>query len=627
MRVGPLVPFRVTSQTRPEGGGDRSVRGRGSGVSPTVNMPCGMLRINDRRRPRTKYGEVNWNGTSPMSRIRLLPDHLINKIAAGEVVERPAAAVKELVENALDAQATALTIDLRDGGAARISVVDDGSGMTPAEVELALVRHATSKIAAEEDLGAITTLGFRGEALPAICAVSRFAIVTSPRPGGEGIRITGEAGTVTQRLLVPAGAGTSVEVSDLFFNTPARLGFLKSAATELAATLRLLTQLALAHPAVRFRATNNGKVVLNAPAAATLRDRIGALFGYELSERLLAIARDDHGVRVSGLVSPPALSRGARDEIVIIVNGRPVRDTVLLQAILDAFRPLLPRDRFPVAIVTLLLPPADVDVNVHPTKAWVRFRNPRLVQEMVFAAVHDALRSPAVVTTPAVPDPPRLETERPGAAMASPAEAQAGLFGEAAAPYARSLFGRILGQVQETFVIASNDEEVFFIDQHVAHERVLFERLQAELATGPLPSQEVLLREPLELGPAARAVLDRWTPVLARLGFGLEEFGDGVVALRAVPALLRGQEPRRLLERLLDDLRPAGGGAPEIDRALSFVACRAAIKANERLAREEMERLIADLSLTEQPHFCPHGRPIVSRVSLSEIRKELKRSW
>ena len=570
-----------------------------------------------------------------MSRIRLLPDHLINKIAAGEVVERPAAAVKELVENALDAQATALTIDLRDGGAARISVVDDGSGMTAAEVELALMRHATSKIAAEEDLGAIATLGFRGEALPAICAVSRFAIVTSPRPGGEGIRITGEAGTVTQRLLVPASAGTSVEVSDLFFNTPARLGFLKSPQTELAATLRLLTQLALAHPAVRFRATNTGKVVLNAPAAATLRDRIGALFGYESSERLLAIARDDHGVRVAGLVSPPALSRGARDEIVIIVNSRPVRDTVLLQAILDAFRPLLPRDRFPVAIVTLSLSPADVDVNVHPTKAWVRFRNPRLVQEMVFAAVHDALRSPAVVTTPAVSDSGHLETEQPGAAsppgsgvaMASPAEAQAGLFGEAAAPYARSLFGRVLGQVQETFVIASNDEEVFFIDQHVAHERVLFERLQAELATGPLPSQEVLLREPLELGPAARAVLDRWTPVLERLGFGLEEFGDGVVALRAAPALLRGQEPRRLLERLLDDLRPAGGGAPEVDRALSFVACRAAIKANERLAREEMERLITDLSLTEQPHFCPHGRPVVSRVSLSEIRKELKRSW
>ncbi len=573
--------------------------------------------------------------TSLMSRIRLLPDHLINKIAAGEVVERPAAAVKELVENALDAQATALTIDVRDGGAARISVVDDGSGMTPAEVELALMRHATSKIATEEDLQVITTLGFRGEALPAICAVSRFAIVTSPRPGGEGIRITGEAGTVTQRLLVPAGAGTSVEVSDLFFNTPARLGFLKSAATELAATLRLLTQLALAHPAVRFRATNNGKIVLNAPAASTLRDRIGALFGYELSERLLATARDDHGVRVAGLVSPPALSRGARDEIVIIVNGRPVRDTMLLQAILDAFRPLLPRDRFPVAIVALSLPPADVDVNVHPTKAWVRFRNSRLVQEMVFAAVHDALRSPGVVTTPALSDSPRVETERPGAesplgsggAMASGALAQAGLFGEAAAPYARSLFGRVLGQVQETFVIASNDEEIFFIDQHVAHERVLFERLQAELATGPLPSQEALLREPLELGPAARAMLDRWTPVLERLGFGLEEFGDGVVALRAVPALLHGQEPRRLLERLLDDLRPAGGGAPEVDRALSFVACRAAIKAHDRLAREEMERLIADLSLTEQPHFCPHGRPIVSRVSLSQIRKELKRSW
>jgi len=566
-----------------------------------------------------------------MSRIHVLPDHLVNKIAAGEVVERPAAAVKELVENALDAEATAVTVELRDGGAARICVIDDGCGMTGAEVELALTRHATSKIAAEEDLAAIATLGFRGEALPAICAVSRFAIVTSPRPGGEGVRLAGDAGRITQRLPVPASAGTTVEVSDLFFNTPARLKFLKSGQAELAATLRLLTQLALAHPGVHFRTANNGRAVLNAPPAKMLRDRIGALLGYDLAERLLAVEHEGHGIRIAGLASPPTSSRGARDQIVVIVNGRPVRDAMLSQAILDAFRPLLPRDRFPVAVVTVTVPAADVDVNVHPTKAWVRFRNPRLLQEMVFAAVQDALRTPAVVGTldagaaTTVTAAADGLASRAGAPLAG--EEQPGLFAEAAAPYARSLFGRVLGQVQDTFVVAASEEEVFFVDQHVAHERVLFERLQAELARGPLPSQEVLLREPLELSPAERVLLAEWEPALERLGFALDEVGHGVVALRAVPALLHGQAPRRLVERLLDELRPSGGKALEIERALSFIACRAAIKANERLAHEEMERLIADLSLTGTPYFCPHGRPIVSRVSLSEIRKELKRSW
>jgi DNA mismatch repair protein MutL len=558
------------------------------------------------------------------TRVRLLPDHLINKIAAGEVVERPAAAVKELVENALDAGAETVTVELRDGGAARIAVTDDGHGMTAADLELALRRHATSKIASEEDLAAVATLGFRGEALPAICAVSRFGITTSPRPGGEGTRVAGEGGTISERVGVPASAGTAVEVTDLFFNTPARLKFLKSAATELSATLRLLSQLALAHPGVRFRVTNNGKVVLAAPAATRLADRIGALLGYELARQLLPVERDEHGVRIAGLVSPPSVSRSTRDDIVFIVNGRPVRDTMLLQAVLDAFRPTLARDRFPVAVLVIGLAAADVDVNVHPTKAWVRFRNPRLVQEMVFAAVQDALRSREVVATvaTAAPAPPSVWPDDSGAPREQP-----GLFGEASAPYVRSFFGRVLGQVQETFVVASNDDEVFFIDQHVAHERVIFERLRDELAAAPLPSQEVLVPQAIELAPAARATLERSRAVLDRLGFVVEEFGDAVVRLRAVPALLRGQEPRRLFERLLDDLRPAESKMLDLDQVLAFVACRAALKANAPLAREEMERLVADLARTETPYFCPHGRPVVSRVSLNEIRKELKRHW
>jgi len=555
-------------------------------------------------------------------RIRRLPDHLVNKIAAGEVVERPASAVKELVENALDAGALTVTVDLRDGGSALIRVADDGIGMTADELPLALERHATSKLARDEDLDAIATLGFRGEALAAICAVSRFTLTSCPRGASQGLRLAGEGGTVKQRLEVPADSGTSVEVRDLFFNTPARLKFLKSSATELSASLRALTQLALAHPRTHLRVANNGRAVLTAPAATDLRARVGALWGHEVAERLLAVDRTEHGVSVRGMISPPDLARGNRDEIVLIVNGRPVRDPALLQATLDAYRPLLPRDRFPVALLAITLPEADVDVNVHPTKAWVRFRHPRLVYEMVAAATLSGLRRPAVVPEVEPRADGRLDEPAPGGVAE-----QAALFGATAAVEPRALFGRVLGQVQDTFVVSTSDDEVFFLDQHVAHERVLFERLQRELREGTPAAQALLFPEPLELPPASCALLERWRAPLERLGFAFDGLGTATVVVRAVPALLKGSEPRRLVEAAVDEFGGPGASEPTIDRALAFVACRAAVKANMPLAREEMDRLVAELSVTETPYFCPHGRPIVSRVSLHDIRRELKRTW
>jgi DNA mismatch repair protein MutL len=559
-------------------------------------------------------------------RIRRLPDTLVNKIAAGEVVERPASAVKELVENALDAGARVIGVDLRDGGAALIRVTDDGGGMTVEELPLALERHATSKLAADEDLEAIATLGFRGEALAAICAVSRFTVTSRARGAAEGLRLAGESGVVSQRLSVPAETGTSIEVHDLFFNTPARLKFLKAASTELSASLRSVTQLALAHPGVQLRVTSNGRAALTAPAAADLRQRIGALWSWETAERLLAVDRSEHGVRVAGWASPPDVTRGGRDDIVIIVNGRPVRDPALLQAVLAAYRPLLPRDRFPLVVLAVTMAPADVDVNVHPTKAWVRFRQPRVVQEMLVAALHEALRRPGVVPTfggeaPAPPAAGEAVTAVPVSGQ------QPALFQEAPAPYAARRFGRVLGQVQETFIVATTDEEVFFLDQHVVHERVIFEQVRDQLAAGALASQALLFPETLDLGPASRALLERWREPLERLGFAFEDFGGDSVVLRAVPTLLKGDEPKRLIEGAVEELSDAKLTAPTLDRALAFVACRAAIKASTPLTREEMERLVADLELTETPYFCPHGRPIVSRVSMHDIRRELKRTW
>ncbi|PYM76097.1 MAG: DNA mismatch repair endonuclease MutL [Candidatus Rokuibacteriota bacterium] len=560
----------------------------------------------------------------PLIRIRRLPDHLVNKIAAGEVVERPASAVKELVENALDAGATTVTVDLRDGGAALIRVTDDGIGMTGEELPLALERHATSKLEHDEDLDAIATLGFRGEALAAISAVSRFTLTSCPRGSAAGLRLAGEGGTVKQRLEVPADGGTSVEVRDLFFNTPARLKFLKSSATELAASLRALTQLALAHPHVHLRVANNARPVLTAPAASDLRHRVGAVWGHDVAARLLTVDRAEHGVTVRGLASPPDLTRGNREEIVVIVNGRPVRDPALLQATLDAYRPLLPRDRFPVVLLALTVRESDVDVNVHPTKAWVRFRHPRLIYEMVAAATQAALRRPAVVPdvdVRAAGESP-LPERSPGVVAEQPA-----LFGAPAASETRPLFGRVLGQVQDTFVVSTFGEEVFFLDQHVAHERVLFERFRRELLDGVPAAQALLFPEPLELPPAACALLERWREPLERLGFAFEGFGGPAIVVRAVPALLKASEPRRLIEAAVDEFAGAGTGAPTLDRALAFVACRAAVKANTPLAREELERLVVELSATETPYFCPHGRPIVSRVSLHDIRRELKRNW
>ncbi len=581
-----------------------------------------------------------------MTRIIRLPDHLVNQIAAGEVVERPASVLKELLENAVDAGAGRVTAHLKDAGRRLIRVVDDGVGMTAEELELALERHTTSKIATEADLLTIRSLGFRGEALPAICAVSRFSLISRARGSDRGALVRGEGGAIRQRLEVECPEGTTIEVADLLFNTPARLKFLKSPQTELAAALRAATQLALAQPALHLQVTHNDRSVLTAPRAARLRDRIGALLGYDLAGRLLEFRREERGVAVSGLIAPPALARGNRDEMVLIVNGRPVRDSQILQTILEAYRPLLARDQFPVAVVTLQVLPEDVDINVHPSKAWVRFRQPRVVQELIFAAVQEAIRTPEVVPVP-----------RPFGMSASPAEpaglppaGQSSLFQEDAAGYSPALFGAVVGQLKDTFIVAANEEEVFFVDQHVAHERVLFERLKADLASGPLSSQELLFPSALELSPAGRALLIEWTETLAALGFELEGFGGATLLLRAVPALLKGEEPRHLVEALLDEVGPAqpgsrggrepapeawarervghvGGATPLVDRVLAFVACRAAVKAGAPLDREEMARLLADLSLTDTPYFCPHGRPIVSRLSLREIRRELKRTW
>jgi DNA mismatch repair protein MutL len=399
-----------------------------------------------------------------------------------------------------------------------------------------------------------------------------------------------------------------------------------------------VTQLALAHPGVHLRLVGNARVLLNAPVASGIRERVGALYGFGLAPRLLDAEGEVGGARLTGVVAPPPLARAHRDDMHLVVNGRVVRDTLLTQALLEAYRPLLPRDQFPLAVLVLDMDPHEVDVNVHPAKAWVRFRHPRALYELVHGAVKAALRrldaAPAGLTARLAAEAALGAPAVPGGAVpAGPGDGDAGqvpLFRESPAAYgAQPFFGRVLGQIEDTFIVAHTADEVFFIDQHVAHERVLFERLRTDLDAGALASQELLFPLPLELAPARRRALEGAGEALARLGFVVEGFGGGAVVLRAVPSLLRDADLPRLADALGRELEEDGprASAPLLDRLLAFVACRAAIKAHEPLGPEEMARLLADLAGTATPYYCPHGRPIVSRIPLGDIRRELRRTW
>jgi len=362
---------------------------------------------------------------------------------------------------------------------------------------------------------------------------------------------------------------------------------------------------------------------------------MGALYGFGLASRLLDVTGEAGRSRLTGVVAPPALARSHRDDMHLIVNGRVVRDTLLTQALIEAYRPLLPRDQFPLAVLVLTLDPREIDVNVHPTKAWVRLRQPRAVWDLVHEAVKTALRrleaAPAGLAPEVARDPGLAPLGSPALpAWADEAAGQASLFQEATARYRpEPFFGRVVGQIEDTFIVAHTPEEVFFIDQHVAHERVLFERLRAEMEAGTLASQELLFPVPLELAPARARVLEGAGPMLARLGFAVEGFGGDTLLLRAVPSVLRAQDLSRLADELAHeaDEESARASSPVLDRLLAFVACRAAIKANQTLGTEEMTGLLVDLAATATPYHCPHGRPIVSRIALGEIKRELRRTW
>lgn len=657
-----------------------------------------------------------------MGRIHVLPDHVANKIAAGEVVERPASVVKELLENALDAGARRIRVQVEAGGKKLIQVTDDGCGMSHDDALLAFERHATSKIKDADDLLNIATLGFRGEALPSIAAVSRLTLETSANSGERaGVQIEIAGGKMLRVEEAGLPAGTAITVRDLFFNVPARKKFLKAEATELSHIASLVTHYALAHPELHFELHSSANALLVAPPVGEERQRIFQIFGKEMLDELLPVAASaqleraglpepppwkrgpDYApaepgeLRMHGFVSKPEVQKLNRNSIFIFVNRRLIRDRLVQHAITDAYRNILPGGVFPAVLLFLEMPGSEVDVNVHPSKTEVRFRQQSLVHDFVRDSVRAALiksrpvpgflqeinaqplASPAF--TPRTPSagnsgaelalrpqelPPRNQSLNFQGAQAITVEANAAvalapsvsipiapMVAASAAFVARSPAGngahcgsavgfdeepgapslaglKPLGQVRDSFILAVDASGLWIIDQHVAHERILFERVlrQANAKEGRVQGQRLLMPLIVELTPAQQVVFAEIRDELARNGFEMEPFGARTVAIKTAPAGVEATSVEHLLHELLENCSPESQ-AISLEalrtRIAASIACHAAIKVNMPLEQQKMEWLLAELAKTECPMSCPHGRPVVLRYSLRDIQRAFKR--
>ena len=567
--------------------------------------------------------------------IRLLPETTSNRIAAGEVVERPAAVVKELVENALDAGARHIRVALEEGGIGRVLVEDNGHGMAPGDLALAIQRHATSKLPEEAMLFAIGTLGFRGEALPSIGAVARLSI-TSRMAVGDAHRITVEGGRVSEAQPASGAPGTRVEVTDLFFATPARRKFLRSPRGEGDAAIEALRRLALAWPEVGFEASLDGRPLLNL-APATRDVRIRDLFGGEFAAAALTIQGGAEAVlEITGLAGGPAFTRATAMEQHFVVNRRPVNDPMLRTALRVAYREVMVPGRYPVAALFLELPPSEVDVNVHPMKTELRFRDANGVRGAVISALRRALGH-GVGPALGYAGPVRLGfTAPPRHAMRGFAEAPLPLGFAPPAPMAAPAtpvpaehpLGRALAQVLDTYILAeAPDGALILVDQHAAHERLTHERLAEEMRSGGVRSQPLLLPAVVELPQAAR--LAEAAPELAKLGLELEGFGAGAVIVRALPALLGAPDPAPLLRDLAEELTESGEGvalALRLDAAIARLACHGSIRAGRRLSPAEMDALLRAMERTPRAATCSHGRPTFLRLGQSEFARLFGRS-
>ena len=583
--------------------------------------------------------------------IRLLSSEVSSQIAAGEVVERPASVVKELTENALDAGAKNISISIVDAGRILIEVADDGHGIPANELELAAARHATSKLIQSEDLFHISTLGFRGEALASIGSVSQMTITSRVASATEGARLKIDGGVSGKVEKVGAPIGTVLRVENLFYNVPARLKFLKTDVTERRAIDSLITRYALAYPNVRFKVTDGNQSTLQTAGDGDRRSILAALYGVDVAKQMLEVMAIDEGLSLTGFISPTSLTRSNRKEITFFVNGRWVQEFSLTTALLQAYHTLLMVGRYPLTALFLEIAPEDVDVNVHPTKAEVRFRS----QDKIFSFMQRSARKALLAYTPVASVSPQLW----GARSASMERREVGIDWSAAqtsnelsvnsdqfqneeigmqnaesessnlqpATFASVPLLRLIGQIGSTYIVAEGPDGLYLIDQHAAHERVLFEKLMAQHDQKSIPSQSLLTPEVVTLPPQSAKMLTSQLPFLNHFGFEVEEFGANTFQVRAMPVLFSGGDPSSALRALIEDFEE--DEAPlqaEVEAKLAARVCkRLAVKGGQTLTSEEQRALLNDLEACASPRTCPHGRPTMIHLSVDNLERQFGR--
>jgi len=589
--------------------------------------------------------------------IQMLPDHVINKIAAGEVIERPASVVKELVENAIDAGATQVDVEVVQGGSQLIAISDNGSGMNRDDALLSIERHATSKIRTAEEVEAVATLGFRGEALSSIAAVSRFTLITRPAAELSGTQILVSGGKLQDVLDAGCPPGTRFEIRNLFFNVPARRKFLRTEATELAQIRQLFAVYALAHPETGLTFTSDGREMYNLPGGSSLADRITALYSPAFLSHLRKLDFEADSVKVSGFAGLPQTGRKDRSDQYVFINGRPASAPVIYHALNEAYHAVLARGRYPSAFIFITVPPAEVDVNVHPAKKEVRFRHPAAVRDAVIAAVQKALalevpeaerREPAFKFEAPKPAP-RIEKQHEFEQVSgvkcrvaggeNPVTVDPGRCSQPPNPNPQSAIGnrqsspwkwcRVLGQAGGLYAVLETEEGIVLMDPQAAHERVLFEKFMHDLTVGKPSRQGLLTPEAIELMPADAEALRRHLPVLDEMGFGISAFGQDTFLVDALPVHLQNGSPIVILSGIARALEKTGAVSKATREALretvAQAACRTSIKAKDSLSAGAIERLVEDLAKTEMPYTCPHGRPTLIFTSFTELNRKFGR--
>lgn len=587
--------------------------------------------------------------------IRLLSSEVASQIAAGEVIERPASVVKELLENALDAGARSITITIEEAGRKLIEIADDGCGIPSAELELAVARHATSKLVRSDDLFYISTLGFRGEALASIGSVARMTVTSRVQNENEGARLRVESGVAGKPTKVGTTVGTTIRVEDLFYNVPARLKFLKADVTERRAIDQLVTRYALAYPDKRFKLSDGKNITLQTSGDGDRRAILAALYGVDTAKQMLEIVAEEDSYHISGFISPTSLTRSNRKEITFFVNGRWVHEIALNTALLQAYHTLLMVGRYPMTALFMQIHPEEVDVNVHPAKAEVRFRN----QDRVFSFVQRSARKALLAYSPV----PNVAPSLWGITRTVPSESPRYTGFDWAIGHDETILSsgpssgngeqpptapsqienqksqvinpsfsaipllRLIGQTGGTYLVAEGPDGLYLVDQHAAHERVLFEKLMTQHAMKNIPSQSLLTPVVVTLPPPSAHLLMSQLPTLQHFGFDVEEFGPNTFQVRAMPALFMGSDPAAGLRALVEDFEE--DEAPlqnEIEAKLAARVCkRMAVKAGQTLSNEEQRALLMDLEACDSPRTCPHGRPTMIHLSVDTLERQFGR--